>query len=180
MNPVCFIIGGCRSGKSGYALECATRMPGLRKLFVATCRPADDEMRTRVHRHQQHRSQAWQTLEVPLALAETLQAQELHQDVILVDCLTLWVSNLMEKSGAKAHDHRVEQQIEKLAARLEAVRCPVFVVSNEIGAGIVPQNGLARRYRDLVGLANQRVAAVAGRVVWTVAGIPVPVKGDLP
>ena len=137
-------------------------------------------MRARVHRHRQHRSKAWQTLEVPLALAETLRQEDLCWNVILVACLTLWVSNLMEKSDANAHDHRVEQQIEELATSLAAMHCPVFVVSNEVGTGIVPQNGLARRYRDLVGLANQRVAAVAGRVVWTVAGIPVPVKGGLP
>lgn len=177
MNPVCFIIGGCRSGKSSYALKCAQRIRGQHKLFVATCRPLDDEMRMRVRRHQQQRSSVWQTLEVPTALAETLQAQSLHQNVILVDCLTLWVSNLMENDD---HETTIQRQIEQLTSSLQTVRCPVFMVSNEVGTGIVPQNDLARRYRDFTGQVNQQVAAAAGRVVWMVAGIPVPIKGDLP
>jgi len=174
VNRTCFVIGGCRSGKSAHALELAQRQPGRRKLFIATCQPHDEEMQRRVQRHQHERSRQWQTLEEPVAVAEAIVRQSRCQDVILVDCLTLWISNLLLDHG---QEDAVRRHVEDLICRLPDVRCPVYLVSNEVGTGIVPQNDLSRLFRDCVGFANQRVATAAGRVVWMVAGIPVTIKG---
>lgn len=173
MNETVFVIGGCRSGKSRHAQELAEAMPGNRKLFLATCVPQDAEMRDRVRKHQEDRGERWSALEVPVAVADAVCEQSIEFDAILLDCLTLWMSNLlMETRDEKA----VESKITELTDALDRAACPVVVVSNEVGAGIVPDNGLARQYRDLVGFANQQVAACADRVIWTVAGIPVPIK----
>jgi adenosylcobinamide kinase/adenosylcobinamide-phosphate guanylyltransferase len=166
------VLGGCRSGKSGHALRLAEEM-GPRRIFVATCVPRDDEMRDRVQRHQRERSEAWQTLEVPVALADTVRTHSPSAAVMLVDCLTLWLSNLLMETDDEA---RLRQHIEALARAVEQAPNAVILVSNEVGAGIVPENRLARRYRDLAGWANQAMAAVCSRVIWTVAGIPVTIK----
>ncbi len=174
MKPTCLVIGGCRSGKSTHALALAEACPGDRRLFVATCRPTDDEMRHRVARHRRDRDPRWQTLEEPRAVAEALLTQSPRQDVILLDCLTLWISNLLLDHG---DEDFVNRQVEELAHVLGQVSCPVFLVTNEVGAGIVPENDLSRLFRDCVGFANQRIAAAVGKVVWMVAGIPVIIKG---
>ena len=174
MNRTCFVIGGCRSGKSTHALELAQREPGRRKLFIATCQPRDEEMEQRVQRHRRERSRQWQTLEEPVAIAEAMVRQGPAQDVILIDCLTLWISNLLLDCG---EEEAVRRHVEDLARRLPEAACPVYLVSNEVGAGIVPENNLSRLFRDCMGFANQRIAAAVGRVVWMVAGIPVPIKG---
>jgi adenosylcobinamide kinase/adenosylcobinamide-phosphate guanylyltransferase len=175
MNPTCLVIGGCRSGKSAHALEMARTEPGRRRLFIATCRPSDAEMQDRVARHRRERSRQWQTLEEPLAIAETLAKESAVQDVIIVDCLTLWISNLLLDHGSES---AVRRHIEELAGILPDLSCPVFMVTNEVGTGIVPENDLSRLFRDCVGFANQRVAAAVCKVVWMVAGIPVVIKGD--
>lgn len=175
MKTTCLVIGGCRSGKSAHALELAGARPGTRKLFIATCRPGDPEMQARVARHRRERSRHWQTLEEPLALAEALSAESGRQDVILVDCLTLWISNLLLDHG---DEDAVRRQVEVLAGALGRLACPVLLVTNEVGAGIVPENDLSRLFRDCVGFANQRVAAAVAKVVWMVAGIPVVIKGN--
>ncbi len=174
MKRTCLVIGGCRSGKSAHALALAENFPGDRRLFLATCRPADDEMRQRVARHRRERGRQWRTLEEPLALPEALRAESGRHDVILVDCLTLWISNLLQENG---EENAVRRRVEDLVRVLDGSSCPVLLVTNEVGAGIVPENALARLFRDCVGFANQRVAAAADRVVWMVAGIPVTVKG---
>lgn len=173
MNETVFVIGGCRSGKSRHAQELAEAMPGNRKLFLATCVPQDAEMRDRVRKHQEDRGDRWSALEVPVAVADAVFEQSTQFDAILLDCLTLWMSNLL--MGTR-DEKAVESKITELTDALDRAACPVVVVSNEVGAGIVPDNGLARQYRDLVGFANQQVAACADRVIWTVAGIPVPIK----
>ena len=137
------------------------------------CVPYDDEMRKRVKNHQAERSDAWQTLEVPIDLAGAIADHDAQADVMLVDCLTLWMSNLLMETEDEA---RIRDHIEKLAGAVKGAACTIVLVSNEVGAGIVPENRLARLYRDYAGWANQAMAAVCDRVIWTVAGIPVTIK----
>ncbi len=168
-----FVIGGCRSGKSTHALELAERIPGGRKLFIATCVPRDDEMEQRVIRHQRERGEKWSTLEEPVAVPEAIHKEGASHDVILVDCLTLWMSNLLLESDDQ---ERIAEHARALVRAIEASPCPVILVSNEVGAGIVPENRLARLFRDVTGHANQAVAGCVDRVIWMVAGIPVTIK----
>ena len=173
MKESILVLGGCRSGKSSHALELAEGMPGGRRVFIATCVPYDEEMQTRVTNHQSERDESWQTVETPLAIAASIEEESRAADVILVDCLTLWMSNLL---GEEKSDEDIFDTVEQLTKTLVAAACPVILVSNEVGAGIVPENKLARRFRDLTGYANRRIATAADRVVWTVAGIPVTIK----
>ena len=173
MINVTFVLGGCRSGKSGFALQTADAIPADRRVFIATSMPLDDEMKARVARHRAERGAGWTTVEAPLALAEAIAENARNGSVILVDCLTLWISNLLLSTGVPA---AVEARIPRLIETLAQAACPVVLVSNEVGAGIVPENKLARQFRDLAGTANQAVAAAANRVVWVVAGIPVTIK----
>ena len=166
------ILGGCRSGKSSHAL-CLAESMGSRRVFVATCVPRDDEMHDRVDRHRRERDDTWRTLEIPVDLAGAITSHSPAADVMLVDCLTLWLSNLLMETQDIS---RIRRQIDDLAEAVKAAPHAVILVSNEVGAGIVPENRLARRYRDLAGWANQAMAAACDRVVWTVAGIPVTIK----
>ncbi len=170
------VIGGCRSGKSRQAMvlaEAASR----RRIFVATCVAEDREMAVRVARHQAERDASWQTVEEPADLVGVLDRWDAADRVMVVDCLTLWTSNLL---GAGLADADIENRASELALRLEKTRGSVILVTNETGAGIVPEHPLARRFRDLAGLVNQRIAAACGQVVWMVAGIPVTIKPDGP
>jgi adenosylcobinamide kinase / adenosylcobinamide-phosphate guanylyltransferase len=173
VNHLTFIMGGCRSGKSGLALKTANAIPADRRIFIATSMPCDDEMKDRVARHRAERGAGWTTVEAPLALAEAIAENARNGCVILVDCLTLWISNTLLSTGAPA---AVETRIAHLISTLAQTSCPVVLVANEVGAGIVPENKLARQFRDLAGTANQAVAAAAHQVVWVVAGIPVTIK----
>lgn len=166
------VLGGCRSGKSSHALQLAAGM-GRRRVFVATCVPHDEEMQARVDRHRRERSDAWNTLEVPLDLTDAIGTHGPVADVILVDCLTLWLSNLLMQTQDV---QQIRRRIDGLAAAVKSAPCAVVLVSNEVGTGIVPENRLARLYRDLAGWTNQAMAAACNRVVWTVAGIPVTIK----
>ncbi|BBO74477.1 adenosylcobinamide kinase/adenosylcobinamide phosphate guanyltransferase [Desulfosarcina widdelii] len=171
-NSKILILGGCRSGKSSQALQLAENM-GPRRIFVATCVPHDKEMQRRVDLHRHERGDSWTTREVPLDLAGTIRKTGSSADVMLVDCLTLWLSNLLMENDDEA---RIKESIRDLAQAVGSAACGVILVSNEVGAGIVPENRLARHYRDLAGWTNQAMAAVCDRVVWTVAGIPVTIK----
>ncbi|MGD9237986.1 MAG: bifunctional adenosylcobinamide kinase/adenosylcobinamide-phosphate guanylyltransferase [Desulfobacterales bacterium] len=173
MNELTLVIGGCRSGKSTYALQTAEKINGDKKVFVATCQPQDEEMAQRVARHQKERGQQWTTIEEPLRLPEVISERSQNADVMLIDCLTLWVSNLLMKT---ADEKKWDKIVSRLIDALKTASCPLVVVSNEVGAGIVPDNRLARQYRDIIGRVNQAVAKTAGKVVWMVAGIPVVVK----
>ena len=174
MKKKIFVLGGCRSGKSSFALETAQKFSGDKKVFIATCIPSDDEMGQRVERHQEERSQAWETVEAPIHLPEAIVAAGGEAGILLVDCLTLWISNLLMEN----HDSdQVLNQVQSLTRAVASSACPVILVSNEVGTGIVPENKLARLYRDLVGSTNQAVAECVDQVVWTVAGIPVTIKG---
>jgi adenosylcobinamide kinase/adenosylcobinamide-phosphate guanylyltransferase len=174
VKELTLVIGGCRSGKSTYALQTAENIDGNKKIFVATCLPQDNEMMQRVARHQKDRGQHWTTIEEPLYLPEIISEQGPNADVMLIDCLTLWVSNLLIKT---ADEKKWEEIVSLLIDALKTAACPLVVVSNEVGTGIVPENELARQYRDIIGHVNQAVAKTAGKVVWMVAGIPVVVKG---
>lgn len=172
-NDTMLVIGGCRSGKSSYALELANQIPGNRKIFIATSVPTDREMENRVKKHVMERGELWITEEVPVSVPEKIALLSKDADVILVDCLTLWVSNLLFEG---IEESALYQRTEELQHALRMALCPVFLVSNEVGTGIVPENQLARKFRDMAGFVNQKVAGEVARVTWMVAGIPVDIK----
>ncbi len=178
MSHVLLVTGGCRSGKSGYAQARAENLPG-RRLFVATCPVLDDEMRARVERHRRDRAKAqWETLEQPLAVAQAIRDAEQY-DTVLMDCLTLWVSNLMfqEPQAKEIGEDDVAKHAADLLSAARAHRGTVIFVTNEVGLGIVPENALARRYRDLAGRCNQVIGRGADQVVLMCCGLPLIVKG---
>jgi adenosylcobinamide kinase/adenosylcobinamide-phosphate guanylyltransferase len=168
-----FVIGGCRSGKSQHALDLTEAMSAEEKIFIATCVPQDEEMQQRVTHHQQQRGREWKTVEAPVKLSQAIGEHAQENAVVLVDCLTLWMNNLLMKNE---DIHRAEGQITELTHAIKAADGPVVLVSNEVGTGIVPENKLARAYRDLIGTLNQAVAKSADTVVWVVAGIAVTIK----
>jgi adenosylcobinamide kinase/adenosylcobinamide-phosphate guanylyltransferase len=172
-KEIILITGGARSGKSKYAEQHAAAS-GLRRLYVATAEARDDEMAQRIAAHQKRRGSAWTTVEEPVQLAETLLVWRGRTDCALVDCLTLWLSNLLFRGG----ENQVEEKVEALVRSLPRLDFPVVFVTNEVGAGIVPNNPLARQFRDLAGWTNQRIAAVANEVVLMVAGIPMVIKKE--
>jgi len=173
MYPTTFIIGGCRSGKSSHALHLADTLGLAHKLFIATCVPQDEEMNLRVKRHQIERGPGWQTIEEPIDIAAAIADRPQKTQLIVIDCLTLWASNMMLNYQ---NDDFVHQAIDSFCAMLAQAAIPIILVSNEVGAGIVPENALARRFRDLVGRVNQQVASACHQVIWMVAGIPVCIK----
>jgi adenosylcobinamide kinase / adenosylcobinamide-phosphate guanylyltransferase len=170
------ILGGARSGKSRYGLGLAARCPAPR-LFVATCEPRDAEMEARIEAHQQERGSDWTTREVPLDLAAAVSQAQDHYGVILVDCLTMWVSNLLLQEGAPPGS--IQTACERLIEGLARTTAPTILVSNEVGWGIVPDNPLARQFRDQAGWLHQRLAQVADLVVLVVAGVPMLIKSEL-
>ena len=168
------ILGGARSGKSRYALSLAEALP-LPRLFVATCEPRDAEMQARIDQHQQERGPDWETREACLDLPDFLAHAPEGYGVILVDCLTMWLSNLMHQDGTKPDEVRAAAA--RLTAALAGVGTPTILVSNEVGLGIVPDNPLAREFRDQAGWLHQKIAQVADRVVLMTAGLPLVIKG---
>jgi len=173
LKETILVIGGCRSGKSRHALELAEKISGSKRTFFATCMPLDDEMKERIDRHKKERDKSWKTVETSLELPEAINESSREGDIILVDCLTLWINNvLMETEDPDI----INQRIHKLIITLKEVKCSIILVSNEVGAGIVPENRLARQFRDLAGFTNQKIAECADSVIWMVAGIPVSIK----
>jgi len=171
-KEIILITGGARSGKSKYAEQRAAVL-GPRRLYIATAEPKDDEMAHRIAAHRKRRGSAWRTVEEPVQLAETLLAGNGRTDCALVDCLTLWLNNLMLRG-----DESVPEKVENLVQSVPRLDFSVLFVTNEVGAGIVPDNPLARRFRDLAGWTNQRIALAANEVVFMVAGIPLFVKKE--
>jgi adenosylcobinamide kinase/adenosylcobinamide-phosphate guanylyltransferase len=165
------ICGGAKSGKSRFAQNLAESLPTPR-LFVATGEALDPEMQARIIRHQQDRGPEWQTREEPLALARVLRETDGRYGVILVDCLTMWLSNLLTRQEAE-----LDGEKQQLAEVLPTMTTPVILVSNEVGWGIVPANPLARRFRDVAGLLHQEIAALADAAVLVVSGLPIYLKG---
>ena len=166
------VIGGARSGKSTFAEGLVTATPRPRR-YIATAEAWDDEMCDRIARHRQDRGADWLTVEAPLDLAAALAKAE-PGEVVLVDCATLWLTNHM------LADHDLNAKTGELLTALASCAAPVVMVSNETGWGIVPENALARRFRDEQGRLNQRLAAQAGLVVTVIAGLPMVLKGQLP
>ena len=181
-NQLIFIVGGARSGKSTMAEKMAGEIAGLAAvLFVATAEAYDDEMRIRIRKHQADRPAGWRTLEAPQALGARIpQALDGTEKAVVVDCLTLLVSNLVCAMPADIPVREAEAQVAvEIAALIAACRASSatwIVVSNEVGLGIVPDNQLARTYRDALGRANQQLAAAADQVFFPVAGLPLRLK----
>jgi adenosylcobinamide kinase/adenosylcobinamide-phosphate guanylyltransferase len=161
------ILGGARSGKSTYA-ERQAHDTGLPVTYVATAQAHDAEMRERIAHHRQHRPAGWRTVEEPLALAVVLAREARRDTCVLVDCLTLWLTNVMLAER--------ENEIDTLLETLPTLPGHLILVSNEVGWGIVPENALARRFRDEQGRLNQRVAALADNVTLVAAGLPLALK----
>ncbi len=166
------VLGGARSGKSG-AAERLVKIEEKPKVYFATAQAFDDEMRGRIAEHQHMRGPDWTTIEVPLDLSNAILGLTDGQ-VALVDCATLWLTNHM------LAEHDLEAETDALFASFRAARAPLVIVSNEVGLGIVPENALARRFRDAQGRLNQRLAARADLVVGVMAGLPFALKGTLP
>jgi adenosylcobinamide kinase/adenosylcobinamide-phosphate guanylyltransferase len=166
-----FIVGGARSGKSRFAL--AGLPAGGRVIFVATAEAGDADMAARIARHQAERPPHWTTLEAPRDLVPRLSKALRAADTVVVDCLTLWVANLIQRGDG---DEAILEEADALAALVDAPAADVRIVSNEVGLGVHPPTADGLRFRDVLGLVNQRVAAAAHRVVLLVAGLPVVVK----
>ena len=173
---VTLVLGGARSGKSAYAegmIESVLGNACEGAVYLATARAGDAEMAARIDQHRRRRGQAWRTVEEPLDLAGALLRYAGPAFPVLADCLTLWLSNIME-AGCD-----VDAETQALVAVLQEVGGPVVLVSNEVGLGIVPDNALARDFRDYAGRLHQAVAAIADRVVFVAAGVPLVMKdGD--
>ncbi len=171
-HKVLLVTGGGRSGKSRYALARASAYG--RKGFVATAEAFDDEMRLRIAKHQAERGDTFRTVESPVALAEGIRSLAGQVDVVVVDCLTVWLGNLMHKQAPM-----IDGIHDALAHLLDLLADPpldVILVTNEVGLGIIPGDAMTREYRDLAGIMNQRVAAVAAEVVLVVCGLPLVLK----
>jgi len=168
------VTGGTRSGKSRFAQNLAD-LENTRKAFIATAEPLDQEMKKRIAAHKKERPAGWSTVEEPIHLAETVKKCGETYDVLLIDCLTLWISNLLVNKSM--NENAIRKNISSLVASCAEVSARVIVVTNELGMGIVPSNPLSRLYRDLVGKANQQVASAADEVYFLVSGIPMKIKG---
>jgi len=167
-----FITGGARSGKSAFAEKLAGERAGKRA-YLATAQALDAEMVERIEHHRRRRGDAWDTFEEPLAVAELVRKLSGRYQVLLLDCLTLWLSNVMARTGS---DREIGSQVDDLTAALRGFGGSVLVVSNEVGLGIVPDNALARRFRDLAGFANQKVAQASDDAYFLAAGMPMKIK----
>lgn len=170
MKQTHLILGGARSGKSRRALDLAQQTSN-RPVFIATAEAWDDEMAERVARHKTERGAEWSNIEAPLALVEALEEAPEKGDVCVIDCLTLWLSNLMH------HDRDLEAESKRLCETVTAVSIPVILVSNEVGLGLVPETPLGRAFRDAQGRLNQEMAKVCDRVEFIAAGLPILLKG---
>ncbi|HEX7183787.1 MAG TPA: bifunctional adenosylcobinamide kinase/adenosylcobinamide-phosphate guanylyltransferase [Thermoanaerobaculia bacterium] len=175
---VTLILGGARSGKSRYALELAARH--VRPAFVATAEPLDDEMRDRIRHHREEREESCFTLEEPVDLAGALGRLPDGTGIAIVDCLTVWLGNLVHRRGAEGLSGNLEDfgEVAAFLGVIDDPPCPVVVVSNEVGLGGVSDNALARTFTDLLGRLNQKVAARAQRVVLLISGLPLVLKGE--
>ena len=186
MGEMVLILGGARSGKSSLAERMAERS-GPRVTFIATAQTLDEEMRQRIEAHKSARPREWRTVEEPLDLATVVEAAIGDSEMVLVDCITVWVSNhichiIAPESSSEWHHEvealgdRLRDQVARLVAISRSSGATLLLVSNEVGLGLVPDNPLGRAYRDLLGAINRQLAAEAGKVLLTVAGLPLDVK----
>ena len=174
-KAITLVLGGVRSGKSRYVQTLAAAASPV--AFVATARPSDsdEEMRHKIERHRAERPKEWRTIEEPLDLDRVLRNEGSNHRMIVIDCLTLYAANLIDAELGNLV--AIEKRLQALYSALRAVPCSVALVSNEVGSGIVPPFPEGRKYRDLLGEINQRVACVADNVVLMVAGLPLMLKG---
>jgi adenosylcobinamide kinase / adenosylcobinamide-phosphate guanylyltransferase len=175
-NTVTFVLGGVRSGKSRFAQRIASASGSV--IFIATARPSDPEMELRIERHRQSRPAAWQTLEIPVDLDVAIASLQDPSQLAVIDCLTVYLANIMSKAGGK--ESIIKDHTDRLCSALKETRASIILVSNEVGSGIHATTPTGRFYCDLLGELNQQVAAVADNVILMVAGIPVAIKGTLP
>jgi len=175
LAKIILITGGARSGKSSYALERAEAISS-RRLFVATCPKIDSEMSERVRRHQEERKgRGWVTVESETDLAAVFRERAIGVEVVLIDCITLWVNNILfahDSQGSAVDDHSIGTLCNEWLETASRFTGTVICVTNEVGLGIVPDNSLARRYRDLVGTCNQLIGRNASEVILVSCGIP--------
>jgi adenosylcobinamide kinase/adenosylcobinamide-phosphate guanylyltransferase len=164
------VLGGAKSGKSTWA-ESVVRGFAPPYIYVATARVLDDEMKLRIERHRESRKGMWRTIESPTGLQDTLKSLNGRRGAVLLDCITLWLSNLLCSESTEP-----EAAVEELYEVIEAVDYPLVIVSNEVGAGIVPDNPLARKFRDLSGSTNQGLARICASVYLVTAGLPMRLK----
>lgn len=175
-HSITLVIGGGRSGKSTYALNLAQSLgtEAASRVFLATAQAFDDEMKKRIIAHQCERNNSFVTKEEPIAIAQTLRSLPKSTEVVLIDCLTVWLGNLFYHKGIGESEF---DEVTEFLKVLEHPPCSLVIVTNETGLGIIPADAESRAYRDCAGRLNQKVAALADRVVMLVAGIPVTIKG---
>lgn len=169
MNPITFVIGGEKSGKSDYALKEGEKRPGKRA-FLATALAIDEEMEKRIHMHKLERSKSWVTFEEPVKIVDLIEKIQDDFEVVLIDCLTIWVSNLM------FYKIEMENEFERLIDMLSKKKTRFIIVSNEVGMGLVPSTEMGRTFRTQLGILNKKIAQISDRVVLMISGIPVEIK----
>ncbi len=174
MSKITFILGGARSGKSRFAIERAKGI-GKKVAFIATCKPSDKEMKGRISIHKKARPSHWQTFEEPQEVSSLLKKMDQEFEVIIIDCLTLFVSNILLE-GFKQKD--IKKSCEDMLSALKNLNARAIIVSNEVGLGIVPDNKLAREFRDIAGRVNQIVAEEANEVFFMASGLALKIKGE--
>ena len=172
-KKVIFITGGCRSGKSRYALDYVNQH-FLKKLYLASCEALDEEMAQRIEHHKKMRGPEWHTIEEPVEIVDKIRQYGDKVEVILLDCITLWLSNILMKWDS---DSRIMDEVDRFVNMIKQSPTSFIIVSNEVGMGIVPAEPLGRRFRDLSGMVNQKIAEVADTVIYMVSGIPLFLKG---
>jgi len=172
-KAITLVLGGVRSGKSRFAQTLAARSSSV--AFIATAQPFDEEMRQKIDRHQMDRPKEWRTIEEPLELDRVLTDEAPKHRMLVVDCLTLYAANLLE--AERGNLAAIEERLQRFYAALRSVPCSVALVSNEVGSGVVPPYPEGRKYRDVLGEINQRVASLADNVLLMVAGLPLALKG---
>lgn len=171
MNDVVFLTGGARSGKSSFALK---RAEGYtKKFFLATAETFDEEMALRVKKHREERGDEFHTIEEPLHLDKALWRMPENTEVVIVDCLTVWAGNLLYKLGDETV---IMSHVDRLLDILQNPPCNIILVTNEVGMGIVPENAMARGFRDIAGMINQKVAGVSTEAWFLCSGIPMRLK----
>ncbi len=174
MATLTLLTGGARSGKSRHALELARGYSG-QKLFIATAEMVDDEVRERVRRHQAERGTDFSTVEEPVNLASALGSLPAETRVAVIDCVTVWLGNLMHRHGVEVDEY---PEVAAFLAALEHPPCDLYIVTNELGMSTIPANAMARKFRDIAGRLNQTLATRADRALLMVSGLPITLKGD--
>ena len=168
-----YVTGGARSGKSSFALQLAA--PYVKRVFLATAEPFDGEMQQRIGKHRDERGDHFTTVEEPIALDRALRELPAGTDVVLLDCLTVWTGNLMHYAEGRG-EGEIDKQVERFLDELHHPPCDIIIVSTEVGMGIVPENAMARRFRDIAGIINQRVASLSTEAWLLCSGLPIRLK----